>query len=293
MTDTGVEPAWRWPEDQWRAAVNTVRAGRSLRPKKWKGGARLAVALAFELDHETLELARGGTSPSGFALGQYGARQGVPRLLRILRKHAVPATFFVPAVSALLHPDESRALVSAGHEIGLHSWCHEGLEGMDQEAERNLIAGARHALEKLAGVAPVGYRAASADFSAHTLSILRDLGILYDASFAADDDPYELLGAGEASGIVEVPCHPVRNDATHFGGASPLSPDAVFEIYRRELEATYDEGGLFAPTFHPHLVGPRSRIWIVDELLKIARTLPGVWFATHTDVALWAKAKGG
>jgi peptidoglycan/xylan/chitin deacetylase (PgdA/CDA1 family) len=291
MSDPATDPAWRWPEDQWRSAIGRVRAGRALRPKKWKGGARLAVALSVELDHETLELARGGTSPAGFAEGHYGARQGTARLLRVLRKHNVPATFFTPAVSALLHPDEIKAVVAGGHEIALHGWCHEASAGMDGDEERNLIAGARHALEKIMGVSPVGHRAASGDFSAHTLAILRDLGILYDATFAADDDAYELTGNGEASGIVEIPASPLRNDATYFGGPTLLAPDSVFEIFRRELESAYDEGGLFAPVFHPHLIGQRGRIWIVDELLKIARSLPGVWFASHTDVALWVKSR--
>ena len=47
---------WQWPEEHWRKLVNQVRAGRSFRPKTWKGGARYAVALSFDSDHETSEL---------------------------------------------------------------------------------------------------------------------------------------------------------------------------------------------------------------------------------------------
>lgn len=291
MSDTATDPAWRWPEDQWRAAVGRVRAGRSLKPKKWKGGARLAVAVAVELDNEALELARGGTSAAGFAEGQYGARQGTARILKTLRKHSVPATFFTPAVSALLHPDSIKAVVAGGHEIALHGWSHESNDGMGAEEERNLMAGSRHALEKIMGVAPVGYRAPHGDFSPHTLSILRDLGMLYDATFAADDDACELMGNGEASGIVGIPAPSLANDVTYLGGGTVVTPDSLFEIFRRELESAYDEGGLFVPTVHPHLLGQRGRIWVLDELLKIARSLPGVWFASHTDIALWVKSR--
>ena len=53
---------WQWPEAHWRALVNQVRAGRSYRPPSWKGGARCAIALSFDSDHETNELRDGGTS---------------------------------------------------------------------------------------------------------------------------------------------------------------------------------------------------------------------------------------
>lgn len=47
---------WQWPEAHWRALTGRVRAGRALRPPVWKGGARAAVALSFDSDHETNEL---------------------------------------------------------------------------------------------------------------------------------------------------------------------------------------------------------------------------------------------
>src|SRR5215470_10697935 len=92
-----VEP-WKWPEQQWRALVNHVRAGRTLRPAEWPGGARCAVALSFDSDHETNELRDGGTSIGRLCWGQYGNRVGVPRILALLARYDVPATFYVPAV---------------------------------------------------------------------------------------------------------------------------------------------------------------------------------------------------
>jgi hypothetical protein len=52
MTEKMLEP-WEWPEEHWRGLLNQVRAGRRLRPKFWPGGARCAVALSFDSDHET------------------------------------------------------------------------------------------------------------------------------------------------------------------------------------------------------------------------------------------------
>jgi peptidoglycan-N-acetylglucosamine deacetylase len=100
-----LEP-WQWPEEHWRKLVNHVRAGRPLRPNSWKDGARCAFAISFDSDHETSDLREGGKSIGRLAWGQYGSRVGVPRILRLLKKYEVPATFYVPAVAALLHPDE-------------------------------------------------------------------------------------------------------------------------------------------------------------------------------------------
>src|SRR5690242_13245809 len=70
---------WAWPESRWRAIVEKVRAGRSLKPTQWKDGARVAVALSFDSDHESWVLREGGNSPAGLAMGQYGAKAAMPR----------------------------------------------------------------------------------------------------------------------------------------------------------------------------------------------------------------------
>ena len=85
---------WQWPEAHWRNIVNHVRAGRTLRPAAWPGGARCAVAFSFDSDHETNELREGGESIGKLSQGQYGNRQGGPRILDILHRHAVPASFY-------------------------------------------------------------------------------------------------------------------------------------------------------------------------------------------------------
>src|SRR5215212_11568548 len=102
MPDPSNSPeSWQWDETTWRGIVARVRAGRSLKPGRWKDGARCAVALSFDADHETLELRFGGRSFGKLSQGQYGGRVGSPRILRLLEQYGVPATFFMPAVSAL------------------------------------------------------------------------------------------------------------------------------------------------------------------------------------------------
>ena len=134
-----LEP-WQWPEEHWRKLVDRVRAGRSLRPSEWPGGARCAVALSFDSDHETSDLREGGKSIGRLAWGQFGARVGVPRILEAARTSTESRRrFYVPAVTALLHPDEQRRVVAEGHEIGIHGWIHELNSILPYEAERDLM----------------------------------------------------------------------------------------------------------------------------------------------------------
>jgi peptidoglycan/xylan/chitin deacetylase (PgdA/CDA1 family) len=149
---------WLWEEQRWRGIVNKVRAGRSLKPARWKDGARCAVALSFDSDHESTELRDGGLSPGRLSQGQYGARVGVPRVLALLDRHSIPATFFVPAVVALLYPEEQRRIVQAGHELALHGWIHEFNSVLEPQVEAQLLRQSVETLTACAGVAPVGMR---------------------------------------------------------------------------------------------------------------------------------------
>jgi peptidoglycan/xylan/chitin deacetylase (PgdA/CDA1 family) len=288
-----MEP-WQWPEAQWRGIVNHVRAGRALAPKSWPDGARCAVALSFDSDHETSDLRDGGGSVARLSWGQYGSRVGVPRIAALLARHDVRASFFVPAVSALLHPDEQKALVAAGHEIGLHGWIHELNTILPREAERDLMFRAADTLEAITGVRPVGLRTPSWDFSPSTLAIEKELGLAYDSSLFADEDCYELMLDGEATGIVELPVEWIRDDAPYLSmnrasWQRPHTPPAdVLDIFRREFDSAYAERGLFQLTCHPHIIGYRSRIWILDELVRHAKSRGEVWFGTHAEVAAWA-----
>ena len=298
MTTPNDMQPWQWPEEHWRKLVNQVRAGKSFKPKNWKGGARCAVALSFDSDHETNELRDGGKSIGRMSWGQFGARVGVPRIADLLRKYDVKATFYVPAVAALLHPDEQRALVAEGHEIGIHGWIHELNSVLPYENERDLMLRSADTLEQITGKRAVGMRTPSWDFSPGTLAIEKELGLLYDSSLMADEDCYELLLHGEPTGIVELPVEWVRDDAVYFimhrfQSLRPYTPPSdVFDIFRREFEAAYEAGGIFQLTMHPHVITHRSRIWIVEELIRLAKSKGDCWFATHEDVVRWAKEHG-
>lgn len=282
---------WQWEEPTWRGHVGRVRAGRRLLPRRWPDGATVAVALSFDADHETPALRDGQTSPAAMAAGEYGSRVAVPRILALLARHEVPATFFVPAVSALLHPGDIREYADHGHEVAAHGWIHERNALLSRADERDLTLRSLDVLEKLSGARPVGIRTPSWDFSEHTLGVISDAGLRYDSSLMADDEPYELVGDGLPTGLVEIPVEWIRDDAPYFtmaryAGLRPHTPpSAVLDIWSREFRAALAEGGLFQLTLHPHVIGHRSRMWILESLITEIRDCGQAWFATHARLA--------
>lgn len=288
---TDDELPWQWQEQRWRAVVDKVRAGRSMKPDTWKDGARVAVALSFDSDHESTTLRWGDGSPGKLSQGQYGARAAIPRIRKLLARYDIRASFFVPAVVAMLHPDEQRGLADEGHEIGIHGWIHELNSKLSQADERDLQMRAADTLERISGVRPVGMRTPSWDFSPHTLAISREMGLVYDSSLMADDEPYELLEDGEPTGMVELPVEWIRDDAVYFNmdrfsALRPYTPpSSVLEIFKSEFDGAYEESGLYLLTMHPHISGHRSRVAMLEELIRYMRGHDDVWFATHEEVA--------
>ena len=83
---------WQWTDDEWKAIINRVRGGKTYKPKQWKNGARCAVALSFDSDHETNELREGGKSYGRLQWGQYGNRVAMPKILNFLAKEGIPSS---------------------------------------------------------------------------------------------------------------------------------------------------------------------------------------------------------
>ena len=282
-------PGVRLNTDEIAAIANRVRAGRSLQPERWPNGARVAVLLSFDVDNDTILLAR-STNPSIGAMsqGEYGARVGLQRVVDLIDRHNIPASFFIPAVSLILQPDMVDVIQQSGrHEFAVHGWIHELNTELDADTERDLIGRATDYLENVTGRRPVGYRAPSWNFSPNTLRIVREFGFLYDSSLMADDRPYELLQNGEATGIVELPVEWILDDAPLLNprGTSYTPPRDLLQVYIDEFDKAYEEGTMFLLTTHPHIIGHRSRILILEELISHIQSVGNVWFATHEQVA--------
>ena len=125
---------------------------------------------------------------------------------------------------------------------------------------------------------------------------LKDAGFLYDSSLMASDDAYEILLDKQPTGVVELPIERIVDDFPYFGGGANggmPNPDAVEAVFRSEFDMAYEEGGLFILTMHPHITGHRSRVAGLEKLIVHMKSKPGVWFATHEQIATYVKTHHG
>jgi peptidoglycan/xylan/chitin deacetylase (PgdA/CDA1 family) len=285
-------PGTKLSIEQLKAQFQHVHAGKRLRPKTWPNGAKVAVALSFDLDNASPALARGNLTLWTLSQGEYGGIDGLPRVLDLMDKHKVPATFFVPAVSDILQPTIIPSILAKKrHEIGAHGWIHEDLAQLESEAEeKRLLDQSVAYLTKAIGKKPVGFRSPGANFSPYSVKLLKEAGFLYETTLMSSDDAYELNIDGRPSGLIELPIEWILDDAPYFTrtGALP-SPELIFQVYKDEFDVAYDEGRLFVLTMHPHIMGHRSRISRLDKLIAYMKSKPGVWFATQEEIANYVK----
>lgn len=293
VQQSAIKPGWQWSIDSVHAVVNKVRAGRSLKPASWPGGARVAVLLSFDADNETISLRFGEPTVGHLSQMQYGARVGLERIVKLLDARRIPATFFIPSVSLAITPTMADVIRKSGrHEFAVHGWIHEMNMTLPDSAERALVTKARAELTQLTGMKPTGYRAPSWNFSPNTLAILRDLGFRYESSLMADDSPYELLQDGQPTGIVEIPVEWILDDAPLFDprGQSYMNPRDVARVWMDEFDRAYADGTMFVLTMHPHVSGHRSRIVALELLLDHIRGKGSeVWWATHGAAAEYVR----
>jgi peptidoglycan/xylan/chitin deacetylase (PgdA/CDA1 family) len=153
---------------------------------------RDTVCLTFDFD--ALSVWLGGfaqVTPAMLSLGEFGARVGVPRILALLERYGIGATFFIPGHTVESFPEVTAAIVAAGHEVGHHGYGHEDPSSQTPAEERASLERGMTALEAVTGQRPGGYRSPSWDYSDLTLSLLVEYGFLYDSSlFAGDFYPY-------------------------------------------------------------------------------------------------------
>lgn len=281
---------------------------------------RATVCLTFDFDAISLWVGTfGATSPGPVSRGEFGV-VGVRRILRLLEREGVPATFFVPGHTAETYPEATRAIVAAGHEVGHHGYAHEDPVRLgSRRRERAVLRRGVAALERVAGVRPVGYRSPGWDTSRHTIELLVEAGFRYDSSLMGDDfTPYWCRVGdvarkdgpfvfGKPVDLVEMPVSWALDDFPHFeyvslgGTVRPGSAagSKVEEIWREEFAFMHREvpGGVLTLTMHPQVIGRGHRMLMLERLIGFYRRHEGVRFATLGEAAEGfragqAKAKG-
>ena len=256
---------------------------------------RIACALTFDFDAESAWLgAFKVDTPSALSRGAYGAFEGVPRILKLLAKYGLPATFFIPGDTCDRHPEVSRSIVAAGHEVGHHGYLHEAPHVLTPDEERTMIERGLDALDRITGIRPRGYRSPSWELSKATFGLLAEYGFEYDASQLAMDRPYWVTDAGTRTNLVEVPSAWELCDSSHFLFAyNPVylmglsGPSKVEEIWREDFDGAYEEGGdgCYVLTMHPQIIGRHHRMQMLERVVNHIRERDDVWFAQMGEIA--------
>ena len=265
---------------------------------RWPDGIRAAACFTFDVDAESPILFDRPESAGWLDVMShqaYGPRTGVPRILRVLDRQGIRATFFVPGYTAERWPEVVRAIRDAGHEIGHHGYLHEGARSApDVETEERRLLRGLEALDAAAAVRPVGYRAPMWELSYRLPALLVTHGFRYDSGLMDADHPYRLATGPEpgASSLVELPGHWSLDDWEPYnylpgitGSGVIASPAEVLARWTLELEALVDEGGLFMLTNHPFVSGRASRAVALETLMQRARAIDGLWIASAGEIA--------
>lgn len=257
----------------------------------WPRNARMAVTLSFDLDAETVwwddpETMHGQRGP--LSQGAYGPRIALPKILALLRRHGIHATFFVPTWVAETYPEAIEDIVSDGHEVGAHGIRHVAPTQLTPAEERRRLTESIEVLQEMTGARPAGYRAPAWALSDSTLDLVSRAGFFYSSNLMDADLPYVHT---EPAGLVELPVSWVLDDAPHFWfdesswNKTILSAAAVRVLWEEEFTATYEMNGYFGLTMHPQFIGRPARLDMLDDLLEWIRSFEGVWIATCLEVA--------
>ena len=259
----------------------------------WQSGVRCPVVLSFDLDAELLWKVWLKTEPTMIdsSLGVYGPKVALPRILSILRRHEIKATFFVPGWIAEKYHEEVKQIAHEGHEIAHHGYLHEDFSKLSIEEQRKALKMGSDALRHVTGKEPRGFRAIPNE---NTFKLLSEAGFLYASDLMDSDVPYRVRVEGRTSDLIQLPTSFAFNDTAYFaftfGMTKPLlTARDVETIYTDEFEVLYEESKYCMFMLHPQVIGRPARAAMLERTIEHMKRRPGVWFATAEAVAEYCR----
>ena len=274
--------------------------------RAWPGHARVAVSL--KLMHEWESTPRPtGRSGSGagsanthdyFALcaREYGFKEGIWRLMDVLDKHGVRTTVMGSGLAAELWPDSFRELVQRGHEVASHGWdqCIHPPQFKSRDEERDAIRMTLAAIEMATGKRPTGHMSQGPRPTAHTLELVAEEGLVWDADYQDCDIPYVM----NVNGRKVVSVGYAKPDFTD-NDIAPLGLAGGLQQLTDQFDAVYEESAKHPMKFfyamHVHKVGTPGMAKMLDKFIQHAKRHEGIWFCSCGDIAdFWlANGRGG
>lgn len=268
----------------------------------WPNGARLALSLVVNVEEGSeMSVARGdrGMEPVD-ELGVfvkspirnygnesnylYGIKAGAPRIIGLLRDHAVKASWTVAAMSLEEHPDLARAIVDLGHEPVSHGWRWVHQFKMDEDAERAFIARAVQSIEATTGTRPYGWLSRYLH-TPNTRRLLIEAGFRYHMDDYSGDVPFWDRTTVPGRPIAIVPYQLDTNDMKMWTDPA-YSPDAWLAYAIRSFDQLHREGGrMMSLGLHLRIIGRPGRFWALEAFLDHVARASDVWVATRLEIA--------
>jgi peptidoglycan/xylan/chitin deacetylase (PgdA/CDA1 family) len=228
--------------------------------------AKCVTLLTFDFDAESAQVRKSPHLPVSLSKGQFAPRVGIPRVLDLLDKYEIKATFFTPGWTAENYPEETRQITRRGHEIAAHGYLHENFSELTEDQEWEVHRKSVEIIETVVGKKPVGFRAPYWEWSTRTLDFIHKCGFRYDSSLMNDDKPYQ-IDQGISARLYELPVEWFLDDWSLFE-LQRQSPTMVLDAWRSEFDAVYDLGvGYFMLTMHPECIGRASRMNLLKQLI--------------------------
>lgn len=258
---------------------------------QWPKQSPLAVSLTFDIDAEAGLL---GENPAyvrrltSLSEGRFGVTRGMPRILELLRRHRLPATFFIPGHTVQEHPQLIEMLLRDGHEIGHHGHMHLRSDKISAQEQQDEMEQGLETLARYGAPKPAGYRSSSWELTPVTFELILAHGFVYDSSCMGDDRPYYERWNGQA--LLELPVHWSLDDWPMFGwgidnGGNFSHPRTLFDTWLAEYQSARDDGRHTTFTMHPEVIGRAARFAQFERLVERMVSDGDVWFARLDAVA--------
>lgn len=258
---------------------------------QWPNKSPVAISLTFDVDAEAGLL---GESPTfvrrltSLSEGRFGVVRGVPRILELLRRHKLPATFFVPGHTAEEHPHLVELLLEEGHEVGHHGHMHLRSDRISTAEQVEEMEQGLEALARAGAPKPAGYRSSSWELTPETFELVLAKGFAYDSSCMGDDRPYYETWNGAS--ILELPVHWSLDDWPMFGwgidnGGNFTHPRTLADTWLAEYESARRDGRHTSFTMHPEVIGRAARFEQLERFVERMVSDGDVWFARLDEVA--------
>ncbi|MHA1591127.1 MAG: polysaccharide deacetylase family protein [Candidatus Heimdallarchaeaceae archaeon] len=233
------------------------------------------VCLTFDFDAESAQI-RQEEDQVRISKGQFAVQRGLSRVLALLAKYEIKSTFFVCGWVAEKYPQHINEIISAKHEIAAHGYLHEYLDKLEFNEEIIVHEHTNQVLEGMVGKIK-GFRAPYWKLSKNTLTIIAEMGYMYDSSLMDEDRPYVYSVPESPKNLVEFPVEWFLDDWVLFEHHQK-TPSEVFEIWKAQFDALLEMEDLeenrkvLTLTFHPSCIGHAYRINVLDRLIRYMKS---------------------